>query len=489
MAKQSAVARLLSGLRNEYHDFKPSLQAFPDINPDRIARDLDLGREARTRGERNEPPFESDSMDEIELRVVDRIETHRNSAHDSMSEELRVYDQRLGALDFQERFNTIRTAAPAAVDEFMAEAMQGRNELFVRRRHVWECEVERDDFKATHRIKRVSQQAEGGLLTFKISVLFMLAFIEVVMNGSFLQKGNAGGLIGGIVEAIGFALLNVVGSYGIAWGGMRRINHRHWFSKLFGLASIIFYVGFVLILNLALAHYREVSGSLLEEGGREVVTRMMTNPFGLADMKSWLFGAMGVVFSLGAVVDALLTFDPYPGFGPLEKRMKAAHADYRRLYERLVGNLEVIRDRAIDSMSEASHDLALRRSEYDAILQGRSRLFQLFASHQNNLERAANTLLATYRETNGRHRAKETVPERFRRPYTMDRVPPPVNPAEAQDFEELKNKIDQAQSVLEEHQKQMHAEFQKALRSYKEIEDMFTGVEDAAQQPKLKVVA
>lgn len=426
-------------------------------------------------------------MDEIELRIVDRIESHKSNSHDSLSEELRVYERRLAGLDLEERFNTIRTAAPEAVDEFMAEASQGRNELFLKRRHVRECEAERDEFRERHRIRRVSRQSGGGKLALKIGLLMALAVLEVFMNGAFLSKGSEGGLIGGIVEAVGFAVLNILATFVIAWGGVRWINHRNWFAKLMGAASLAFYVVFAISLNLALAHYREVSGTLFEDAGREVMARLRTDPMGIDDMKSWLFFGIGLSFSVIAFIDTLLMFDPYPGFGPLQKRVDAAHEDYNALYEDLVAKLEEILENSIESMKAAGKDLSMRRGEHDAILQGRTRLLQLFASHQDNLERAVNTLLALYREANVRYREHGTAPERFKMPYRMDRIPAPRDPVEAQAPEELRKRIERAQEMLVEQQEAIRAEFKKALLSYKEIDRLFPENENGTQKSQLKV--
>ena len=98
-------------------------------------------------------------------------------------------------------------------------------------------------------------------------------------------------------EAFAFAVLNVIVSFGIAAVGVRWINHRNLFAKLVGLLSLVFYVCFALSLNLALAHYREIAGTLSEEAGREVITRILSDPLALADLKSWLFFGLGFTFS------------------------------------------------------------------------------------------------------------------------------------------------------------------------------------------------
>ena len=102
----------------------------------------------------------------------------------------------------------------------------------------------------------------------------VLIVIEVMVNGTFLAKGSELGLLGGAVEASIFAALNVLISFFIAFYGVRQLNHRRTLLKLIGIISIILYILFSLSLNLALAHYREVSGTLIDEAGREVIRRL-----------------------------------------------------------------------------------------------------------------------------------------------------------------------------------------------------------------------
>ena len=140
------------------------------------------------------------------------------------------------------------------------------------------------------------------------------------MNGVFLAKGNELGFIGGVVEALVFAILNVLVSFFIGLVGARQGYHTGKMRKLIALSSWVGWLGFALILNLALAHYREISGALYEDAGAKVIARMQADLFGLVDIKSWLFVAIGLVWSAIAFADGLLFTDPFPGYAKLEKK-------------------------------------------------------------------------------------------------------------------------------------------------------------------------
>ena len=73
------------------------------------------------------------------------------------------------------------------------------------------------------------------------------------MNGAFLAKGNEQGLLGGAVQAVSFALLNVLVSFLIGLSVVRLLNHRSFGLKVFGLCGLLLYLAFALGVNISLA--------------------------------------------------------------------------------------------------------------------------------------------------------------------------------------------------------------------------------------------
>jgi hypothetical protein len=279
------------------------------------------------------------------------------------------------------------------------------------------------------------------------------------------------GDLGGAAEAFAFALFNIGVSFLIGAVGARELNHRNYVRKLLGLISIACYVVLAVAINLTLAHYREVSGSLVSDAGREVLVRLRSAPLAIADVKSWLFFGIGILCSLIAFGDSYLIFDPYPGYGPLEKRRSAAHEAYIRRKNELIATLLEIRDEAIEILEEANRDLSLRRSEHDAIIESRARLIRLFDAHQRHLDRAANALLAVYREANRRDR-KTPPPQRFSAPYMLDKIPVEQEVGSSLARDDLRRSIADSQAVLAEQVAAIHEEFERAFASYREIDEL-----------------
>jgi predicted metal-dependent hydrolase len=306
--------------------------------------------------------------------------------------------------------------------------------------------------------------ATGGNLTLKLGVLMVLFVFEVFLNGFFLAKGSELGYLGGAAEAFAFALFNIGVSFLAGAVGARELHHRNYLRKLFGLVAVLAYLALAVGLNLTLAHYREAAGSLVSDAGHEVLVRLRTAPLAIADIKSWLFFGIGLLTSLIAFGDSYLIFDPYPGYGTLEKRRASAYDAYIRRKNELIATLLEIRDEAIEILEDANRDLAIRRSEHDAILEGRNRIIRLFEAHQTHLDRTANALLSTYREANKRTRTTPPPP-RFAAPYALERIPVDQDPGQASARDDLRRSIAESQAVLVEQIHAIHAEFERAFAS------------------------
>jgi hypothetical protein len=471
--RPSAIARIRALLNQPTHHYRPATTVFLDLNVDRVADELQLVARGSERGSQNRPTTDAQTLDDVEHQIVERIEAHKQDANGIYIDHLHTHDERLTALSFEERFATIQQAAPEAVGDFRAEATVGRDELFVLRRRLNESELERERFRARHRIERPARLASPGNVVLKIGVLAIMFIIEVMINGSFLAKANIGGLLGGAAQAVTFAALNIIASF--FWGMVliRLVNRRNYFLKLIGLLSFLAYLAFAAALNLTLSHLREIPPaiSLSDNVGQEVLHRLLTAPYALTDVNSWVLFAIGFIFSLIAMVDGLLFFDPYIGYSGLERRWIEATRQFANARSELIERLRDIREDATETMNEAARDLSVRRSEYDALLQGRARLAQRFDHHQNQIEQTCRAMLEIYREANRRARSAP-APDYFTKAYTMARVSYAGGEPNSSARESLRKMITETQELLNQQIKAIHEAFDNAVRTYREIDEL-----------------
>ena len=470
--RQTAISRLRELFGQAPHPYRPSTQIFLDLDVNHIAREMKLAERGAERGVENRPDLAAAGFDDIEHMIVDRTESHKQDAHSIYLEQLHIYDARLAALNFEERFAIIRQAAPEAVGDFGAEAGMGRDELFELRRRLNESEAERTDFRNKHRISRPARLSTPGKVLLKLGLLAVLFVIEVAVNGSFLSKSNQGGILGGLSVAFVFAAFNILVSFLCGLAPIRLMYRRNFLLKLLGFLSLIAYLALALLLNLALAHLRDIRPDALVDVDREALRRLIASPFALHEIQSWLLFGIGLVFSVVAMADGLLFFDPYIGYAGLERRWNAASAKYRDAKEELIERLRDIRNDASDAMNGAEKDLAVRRSEYDFVLVSRGRLSQRFIDHQAQIERATNALLQAYRVANLKGRSTP-APAHFHASYILERIP--VEPADRdpEERERLRRSIDDIQDLLKKQIDAVHGAFEAAARTYREIDELF----------------
>jgi hypothetical protein len=477
----------MEGLRRAPHDYQPSTQIFPDLDVAKLSAELDLERRGRKRGERVDPADDAAEFDETEALIIERIEAEKKQAHALLEEQLQTAADRLAGLDFEGRFGMIQQVAPACIGDFRAEVATGRDELHALRRRLRDHEKEVEAFKRKNRLDRVARVQSGAAWALKWAVLAFLLIFEIIINGSFLAKGSEYGLYGGVTEAFGFAVLNVGAAVLFAALGVRQLNHRSKLRKLIGAVSLVSFVAFTGLLNLALAHYREVSGTLLEAGGEAVVTRLSNAPLALQDITSWIFFGIGCLFAIIAFIDALFLTDPYPGYGDAEQRLTHARRAYIDRKAELMEELQDVRNEYSEKIDQVRQDLGVRRKELDSILYTRSRLVQMFDDHQAQIERVGNALLSSYREAINRGResaiaksktkqkpkAREEVqPNGPAKMYRMERIKLPLQWPDDTERAELKASIKAAQDTLNKQVSAIHAEFEEATERYHQLDDL-----------------
>ncbi|MFB2563546.1 hypothetical protein [Rhizobium sp. IMFF44] len=467
-----ALNRLWDSVRETSHDFRASTDVFPVVDIEKLGTTLDLKEKGAAAGRQNWPPPDAQSYDETEQRIVAWVEAEKKSSYQILEDQFQTFDSRLRNLDFEGQFGMIRQANASSVSDFKAEVASGVDELHGLRRKLKTAEDEMVGFKATHKLQRAAKVSSRAAWGFKVSLIVFLVLIEMVMNGSFLAKGSEQGLVGGVTEAAAFAFLNIGMALIFSFFCVRFLVHRFFALKLLGLLGLVAYVAVALGINIALAHYREVSATILSGAGAEVIQRLKAAPLGLQELNSWMLFAIGLMFSLVAFIDGCYLTDPYPGFAGVQKRLDAARDNYIDRKLDLIEDLREIRDDHNGKIEEIIRDLSLRRQETAAVIAHRARTAGLFAEHQNHLERAANVLLTSYRDANQNVRT-EPAPSYFNAAYKVERLTPVIRTEEEWDDKVLGSRIQGAQAELSEQIKRIGDEFERAIEKYHQLDNLF----------------
>ena len=470
--KFEQLYKLRNRIMSEGSGLKLTTDIFPSVDVESVAEDMELAEKGTERGKNNQPPSTSKARDEVELQIIERIESQSKAAHQILIDQLSLYKSRIASLNFDEYIQEIDIAATTGLTNFTGRAANAAEELHAKRRYLKEAEEYLASFKAKNRLDRPAWLPGPGGNMLKWTLIAFLFAIEAIANGMFLMEGSDAGFAGGVSEAVAFSAVNIgfavlAGRKGVPW-----IVHRNLFAKLLGFLALVAYLAVAVVVNLALAHYREISEGLFEGGGRIVMDRLWDAPLVLEDIKSWLLFGLGFLFSLVAFGDALVMDDVYPGYGKAASALDERRNDYIAVKDELVNELIDVRDDFNSTVKDILEGLAVRKREYGSILAHRVSLLELFRTQQDHLERACNLLLARYHDANAKARTTKS-PRHFQTPYKLNRTEPVVEREGERSVKSLDKLLEEAREKLNGHIQRIGKECDDRINQFRKLDTLF----------------
>jgi hypothetical protein len=199
----------------------------------------------------------------------------------------------------------------------------------------------------------------------------------------------------------------------------RYLGHVSQWRRVLAGVGMSIYVGFAFVLNLGVAHYREVSADLISEAGIAVVQRMQEAAFGLQDAESWLLFGLGFLFSIFAFLEGRAFDDIYPEYGPRHRTMLKAREEHRDELESIHRELDEIREDSLDAVKRIAHDARQQPEARRQITGDWRRWITEFDEHAARLQQVGEALIDEYREANRIARPDGIVPAAHRTPWRL----------------------------------------------------------------------
>ncbi|WP_112309331.1 hypothetical protein [Pseudogemmobacter bohemicus] len=397
------LEKLKSMLRSD--DLLPSLSVFPEIDAEKLRRDLDLDAIGKQRGGNNDPKPEETTLDSVELAVIGRIGSLRTKGLENYEAHRQVYNERLT------RAGTMRqevfVAAENASSNYLTAVRARKAIMTASTERLHETFQHRKYFREKHDLHRPAKHFEGWGNFVGLTIIFIV--VESSLNSFMFSRGNEQGLLGGLLTAVVFSAVNVITStlLGVWACGL---NHSAFLRRAAGLISICSWLAFMLSLNLTVAHFRDLIDAETEWSRALMlaVPAMRENPFGLTSMDSWFLLAIGSLISLFAFLKGWYAFDPFPGYSKIERDLQSARASHGHDLEEAIGELEDMRKDALEELRDA--DVSVREGISHAIdaLYGRTTLNSHLHAFLGQCDEKANYLLAIYRDANKAARGQPT---------------------------------------------------------------------------------
>jgi hypothetical protein len=394
----------------------PSIQAFPPLDFEQVAKALELDKRAQEAAQKNLPRADADHEDSTEFDIKGELELRARKAGEDYLTARDLYEARIRrALVSVNQRIAIEAAGENALADFGVQVTDELNYLQAPRNEYREREQEFERFRRLNSLYRLpvdvprSRRIVGSLLL----VLFVL--VESILNGVFFATGSEGGLIGGVVQALGLSMVNIAPAVLFAIFGFPLLHHRLWRVKLVGLLATAAYAAWAFAVNLVIAHFRDLYVVSAGRIDMDVLwANLSTAPFQLQDPNSWLLALLGLGLSAVAAIDTAGLSDPYPRFGAIGRRRDLASRAYVEAKNACLTGLQATRDGAVADMTTVLN--AMNNAEYELTLAvtGRTNLHRNYRAYLDHLADAHARLVRHYRETNSKARG-DAAPPRFAR--------------------------------------------------------------------------
>lgn len=407
-------------------DFVPTSAVFPNIDAEKIAREMRLAENGASRGRDNQPPPEASEFDHVEAAIIQRIEELRRRGLENYETNRRVYNERLSRAGHATR--EVDVAAGTARGDFGKLIQLGQSRIVASRTHLAELFRWQVRYRKIHRLERPAKVFEGWVKVFSLAII--LIALESGMNAYLFSQGNEFGLLGGLIAAMLVSVVNVGASAFLGYLA-RYLNHRNIVLKLGGAIFTSGWIGFATVMSFAVAHFRDglEAGRPWRAAAEAAVPALLERPLHLASIESWLLVVVGLLISVVAFRKGWHTDDPYPGYGRLARDLQAARDAYAGELEDTLEDLGERRDDAIAELRDASEQVRQAIGEAIDALFGQSALNAHLRAFLDQCDVKVAYLLAVYRDANRAARTSP-APGSFERGYKFPPFkPPPVDAA------------------------------------------------------------
>jgi vacuolar-type H+-ATPase subunit H len=374
-----------------------------------LIQKYNLDQTAAQEGGRNNPPPTATTLSSVEQQIVrdfsstvdqkrketleraGQLQAHRNSIENS--------------LNIDNKKTHLATISNGIREKITRLLHQINSELIANRKLERQRLAYLNSFRQIHH--RIDEAVYPESKIFHWAIVLALVVIESGLNGYFFAKGSEIGYLGGINQALLVSLANIGVSIMVGTYVIRNLHHIEGIRRGWGTFGLVLWIGFILIFNLGVAHYRTALGENPETALKDAVTRFLSSPLGVGDFDSWLIFVIGIVAATFALIKGYTDDDRYPGYGDIARRYKRAEASYSESVKSAKTSSLKIIDAAHLEARGVVEEIRLRIHEFEHSIQQTEAYQREFESAVQYCLRTVNALLKHFRQNNSKVR---TVP-------------------------------------------------------------------------------
>ena len=437
---------------------------FVAIDREKAMAKLKLEERGKQNGERDFPPLDSDSLDDVEQEIVAELSEHAARAQIDATNNHRIYGQRLSELALLRELSTITGASSQALGDYRATVITRQGRLALAKDAIRDSYSELAEFKLDNRLSRPAHRGMNPIYAW--STVGVSWLIESVLNTTFLRVNDDFGLLGGFVAACVVAAINIFVSALAGRFFWPYLRHRSTIKKVTGAFFTLVWLLGIVLWNLLAGHFRDAKAAGTEAPESAAITYLLNTPFQFDSIYSYGLLVAGIVFAIVAAFAAFRTDDPYPGYGSIYRRHEERCDQYAEEIEESIDEIRDTRDQAIESASEIRSRLGAQFRERGQIIASRDSHRLSARNHQDYLEMIGNALLGHYQSVNMRSRPDGGVPVHFNRKWHLNRLDLPADVEEPT----IDNEVLRAQQALEESITTIGKAFEAAIESFEHLD-------------------
>lgn len=323
-------------------------------------------------------------------------------------------------------------------------------------------------FRLMHSLKERDASYPDSSI-FHWSIIFALVIAESIANSYFFAQGSNFGLIGGLLQAILVAIVNVGVALVIGRFVLPRKNIQDQYgektNKELSYGLIFLLCALLVLFNLAVAHYREAISADPISAIIQAIPKLLESPFGIKHLDAWMLFGLGNLSAFIAMLKSYTSDDIYPGYGAADRKDKALFQEYNDLKEQLKEELLVVIHEHEDKAKASKLYFRRHVNAYRNAITSCEKDHQRFLDELRDVEKACNQVLTHYRETNIQTRgAASPPPDYFKQEYQFDDEFTELEPLELAAQKTNLQKYDQDSSNI-------NTIVQDAMKALRELSD------------------
>ena len=388
--------------------FNPETGRYLPLNLDHWLRDHKIREDGESRGTKDLPASDIESLDGTEQRVVDWINQRGRNCRDIVAAYLSDVERQLANMDRDEDLDdTARQVEEKARNGRRDLEKQGDSRVNVmapKEKVMRRASRDFDLFRQENRLTRPPDWSHRRNSVRWIGGAFIF---EVVLNASLLMEVSPFGLMGSFGQMALISFLNVV-LLGLAMAALiRQVHHIHLGRKLTAIWG-----GFVLLIaaivfNLLVGHFRDSMQAVANAPatelfvlGDDTIQRFLAQPFSYDAFQSLLLALLGIAFFLFGGLEWFRRDDPYPEYGQKDRQLQKEQRSYRTAYDQSQVALEQTFKKYEDWLEDRRYKLRVQQDRYRDLLVRCQGITENYPTNLKQYQHDMDYLLQAWRTAN-----------------------------------------------------------------------------------------